>query len=83
MYTEINERGTQTMMNSIYDYLETIYDKQGIDAQLAEEDRIWDMFNNDEAAFDAFIAENGIDLNAYTADNVETDWQMWCWDMEG
>ena len=83
MYTEINERGTQTMMNSIYDYLETIYNKQGIDAQLEEENRIWDMFNNDEEAFDAFIAENGIDLNAYTADNVETDWQMWCWDMEG
>ena len=83
MYTEINERGTQTMMNSIYDYLETIYNKQGIDAQLAEEERIWDMFNNDEEAFDAFIAENGIDLNAYTVDNVETDWQMWCWDMEG
>ena len=71
------------MMNSIYDYLETIYNKQGIDAQLAEEERIWDMFNNDEEAFDAFIAENGIDLNAYTVDNVETDWQMWCWDMEG
>lgn len=81
MYTERNERGTQIM--SIYEYLETIYDKHGIDAQLEEENRIWDMFNNDEEAFDAFIAENGIDLNAYTADNVETDWQMWCWDMEG
>jgi hypothetical protein len=48
-----------------------------------EEQRIWDMFNNDEEAFNAFIAEQGIDLDAYTIDNVESDWQMWCWDMEG
>lgn len=68
---------------SIYDYLEDIYDAQGIDAEEEEAQRIWDMFNNDEKAFDAFIAEKGIDLNAYTLDNVESDWQMWCWDMEG
>lgn len=73
--------GNKTM--SIYEYLEDIYDAQGIDGQEEEEQRIWDMFNNDEEAFDAFIAAKGIDLNAYTADNVETDWQMWCWDMEG
>lgn len=68
---------------SIYEYLEDIYDAQGIDAEEEEAQRIWDMFNNDEEAFDAFITEKGIDLNAYTVDNVDTDWQMWCWDMEG
>lgn len=73
-------KGNNTM--SIYEYLENIYDAQGIDAQEEETQRIWDMFNNDEEAFDAFIAEKGIDLNAYTVDNVESDWQMWCWDME-
>lgn len=73
--------GNKTM--SIYEYLEDIYDAQGIDAEEEEAQRIWNMFNNDEEAFDAFIAEKCIDLNAYTVDNVETDWQMWCWDMEG
>lgn len=68
---------------SIYEYLENIYNAMGIDAEEEEAQRIWDMFNNDENAFDAFIAENGIDLNACTVDNVETDWQIWCWDMEG
>ena len=68
---------------SIYEYLENIYNAMGIDAEEEEAQRIWDMFNNDEEAFDTFITENGIDLNAYTMDNVETDWQMWCWDMEG
>jgi len=68
---------------SIYEYLEDIYDAQGIDAEEEEAQHIWDLFNNDEEAFDAFIAEKDIDLNAYTVDNVETDWQMWCWDMEG
>lgn len=88
-YTIIVPRGTTTEKRkgnktmSIYEYLEGIYDVQGIDAQEEEEQRIWNMFNNDEEAFDAFIAEKGIDLNARTLDNVETDWQMWCWDMEG
>lgn len=67
---------------SIYEYLEDIYDVQGIDAEEEEAQRIWNMYNNDEEAFETFINEKGIDLNAYTVDNVETDWQMWCWDME-
>lgn len=67
---------------SIYEYLENIYNTMGIDAEEEEAQRIWGMFNNDEEAFDAFIAEKGIDLNACTVDNVETDWQMWCWNME-
>ena len=67
---------------SIYEYLESIYDAQGINAEEEEAQRIWDMFINDEEAFDAFIAEKGIDLNAHTFDSVETDWQLWCWDRE-
>ena len=68
---------------SIYEYFETIYDKAGIDAQLDEENRVWQMYNNDEEAFDAFIVENNIDLSIYTVDCVEDDFTLWCWDMEG
>lgn len=68
---------------SIYEHFEDIYDAQGIDAEEEAMAKVWDMFNNDEAAFDAYVAEHGIDLEAYTVDNVETDFQLWCWDMEG
>ena len=68
---------------SIYEYFETIYDKAGIDAQLDEENRVWEMYNNDEEAFDAFVAENNIDLSIYTVDCVEDDFTLWCWVMEG
>ena len=68
---------------SIYEYFETIYDKAGIDAQLDEENRVWEMYNNDEEAFDAFVAENNIDLSIHTVDCVEDDFTLWCWDMEG
>lgn len=44
---------------SIYEYLEDIYDAYGIDVEEEMAQRIWDMFNNDEEAFDAFIAEKG------------------------
>lgn len=71
------------MFNSIYDYFETIYDKAGIDAQQDEENRVWEMYNNDEEAFDAFIAENKIDLSIHTIDCAEDDFTLWCWDMEG
>lgn len=71
------------MMNSIYDYLEDIYYAQGIEAQEAEEARIWEMYNHDKEAFTAFIEEQGIDLDAYTCDNAESDFEIWCYEMEG
>ncbi len=68
---------------SIYDYFEDIYLESGIDAQQDAENRVWEMYNNDEEAFDAFIAENDIDLSLQTIDCAEDDFTLWCWDMEG
>lgn len=71
------------MLNSIYDYLEGIYCTQGIEAQKAEEARIWDMYKHDEEAFVKFIEEHEIDLDCYTCDNVDSDFEYWCESMEG
>lgn len=68
---------------SIYEHLEDIYMAGGIDAQEEAECMLWDLFNNDEEAFDAYIAEHGIDLSAHTVDSAESDFTLWCWDMEG
>lgn len=70
------------MMNSIYDYLEDIYYEQGIAAQTAEEDRIWEMYQNDPEAFAAFIEDKGIDLDYYTLGNADSDFEYWCESME-
>ena len=70
------------MMNSIYDYLEDIYYEQGIAAQTAEEDRIWEMYQNDPEAFAAFIENKGIDLDYYTLGNADSDFEYWCESME-
>lgn len=64
---------------SIYDYFEDLYCTCGADDQ----DDVWDMYNNNKEAFDAFIAENGIDLSIHTIDCAEDDFTLWCWDMEG
>lgn len=64
---------------SIYDYFEDLYHEFGADDQ----EDVWDMYNNNKAAFDAFIAENGIDLSIHTIDCAEDDFTLWCWDMEG
>jgi hypothetical protein len=77
-----NKKGDHKMMNSIYDYLEDIYYEQGIAAQIAEEDRIWEMYHHDLEAFAAFIEENKIDLHYYTLDNVDSDFEYWCESME-
>ena len=70
------------MMNYIYDYLEDIYYEQGIAAQTAEEDRIWEMYQNDPEAFAAFIENKGIDLDYYTLGNADSDFEYWCESME-
>ena len=41
------------------------------------------MYNNNKEAFDAFIAENDIDLSIHTVDCAEDDFTLWCRDMEG
>lgn len=71
------------MMNSIYDYLEDIYYMQGIEAQKVEEARIWEMYKHDKEAFAAFIEEQQIDLDYYTYDNIDSDFEYWCESMEG
>lgn len=71
------------MMNGIYDYFEDIYWAQGIDASEAEQAKVWKLFNEDEAAFDAYIAAHDIDLSKQSIDVTELDFQLWCWDMEG
>ena len=70
------------MMNSIYDYLEDIYYEQGIAAQTAEEDRIWEMYQNDPEAFAAFVEDKGINLGYYTLGNADSDFEYWCESME-
>lgn len=70
------------MMNSIYDYLEDIYYEQGIEAQTAEEDRIWEMYQNDPEAFAAFAEDKGINLDYYTLGNADSDFEYWCESME-
>lgn len=70
------------MMNSIYDYLEDVYYEQGIEAQTAEEDRIWEMYQNNPEAFAAFIEGKGIDLDYYTLGNADSDFDYWCESME-
>ena len=70
------------MMNSIYDYLEDVYYEQGIEAQTAEEKRIWEMYQQDLEAFAAFIEEKGIDLHCYTLGNPDSDFEYWCESME-
>ena len=64
---------------SIYDYFEDLYFKFGADDQ----DDVWDMYNNNKEAFDAFVAENGIDLSIHTIDCAEDDFTLWCEEMEG
>ena len=69
---------------SIYEYFETIYDKAGIDAQLNEENRVWNMYKNDPEAFNAFVEENEIDLDAYAPyEYTFTEFEWWCDHMEG
>ena len=71
------------MMNSIYDYLEGIYCAQGEKAVEVEEARIWNMYKHDKEAFAAFIEEQKIDLDYYTYDNIDSDFEYWCESMEG
>lgn len=70
------------MMNGIYDYFAEICATQGIDAMVKEQKKVWKLFNEDKAAFDAYIAAHGIDLMAQTI-GLELDFKLWCWDMEG
>lgn len=71
------------MMNGIYDYFAEIYATQGIDAMEVEQQKVWKLYNEDEQAFDAYIAAHGIDLMAQTIGLTELDFKLWCWDMEG
>lgn len=70
------------MTDGIYDYFEDIYWAKGFDASKAEQKKVWKLFNEDKAAFDAYIAEHGIDLSKQSIDVTEVDFQLWCWDME-
>lgn len=65
------------MMNSIFDYLEDIYCANGIKAQLAESEKMWEMYTNDEEVFRAYCEEKGIDLEARTIDCCEDDLTLW------
>lgn len=72
------------MFNSIFDYFEDIYDTQGEEARNAEEARVWNMYKNDPEAFNAFIKENEIDLDAYAPyEYTFTEFEYWCDVMEG
>ena len=71
------------LKQSIEEYFEKVYCVFGIDAEEEVMDRVWNMYNNDEEAFNAFVEKHNIDLEARTLDCPETDFQMWVWDMEG
>ena len=68
---------------SIYEYLEDIYMAGGIDAQEETECMLWNLFNNDEEAFNAHMVAYGVNLSIHTTDSAESDFTLWCWDMEG
>lgn len=71
-------------MYTIYDYFEDIYFNHGIEAQTAEEQRVWNMYKNNPEQFNAFVEEYHIDLDAYLPyEYTFTAFEQWCEEMEG
>lgn len=71
------------MKQDIYEYFESIYDAEGIEASIAEQNLVWDMYNNNPEQFASFVEENDIDLDVYMPyEYTFTAFEMWCDEME-
>ena len=60
---------------TMYAYFNEMWETQGLEAMEAAQAEVWEMYNNNEEAFEAFVEANNIELG-------ET-FKNWCWDMEG
>ena len=70
------------MMN-VREYFNSLLDEMELDEIFDLEDRLLEMYYNDDGSFEKYMESHNVDLSMKDEELNETHLTLWVWDMDG
>ena len=70
------------MMN-VREYFDSLLDEMELDEMFDLEDRLLEMYYNDDGSFEEYMESHNVDLSMKDEELNETYLTLWVWDMDG
>ena len=70
------------MMN-VREYFDSLLDEMELDEMFDLEDRLLEMYYNDDGSFEEYMESHNVDLSMKDKELNETYLTLWVWDMDG